>query len=169
MGKCVEFWNREELIISKKILRQMKRKAFTNGENKFRYCFHENEQALIHEMLFTNTRDVYFRPHCHKDDELQIVVDGKMYVIFFDDNGKILKCFFSSKNRNSIYRINKDMWHMNLPITKTITILEIKQGPFLKDSNIYPIWAPVLQSQNEIKKYYANMKSKIRRWRIKNV
>ena len=154
----VVFWKNEKLVISSKTLKEMKYNALHNGTNKFRYCFHESENSGIHEMLFTNTRDSYFRPRCHNDDELQIVISGKMYVIYFDDRGNVIERFKASKNKNNIYRINKDQWHMNLPISKTITIFEVKQGPFNQDSNHYPDWAPDGRNKKAVRKFLAKIK-----------
>lgn len=149
----VVFWKDDKLVISSKILKRMKYNALHNGTNKFRYCFHQNEESPIHEMLFTNTRDCYFRPHRHDDDELQIVISGKMYVIYFDDRGNIVEKFKASNKKNSIYRINKGQWHMNLPLSKTITIFEVKQGPFYQGSNHYPDWAPDGVEKKAVKKF----------------
>lgn len=160
--KSVVFWKEKDFIISKQLLDDMKYEALHNGDNKFRYCFHENEEDSMHEMLFTNTRDCYFRPHCHNEDEFQIVVDGKMYVIFFDKLGNIINVFKASKRKNNIYRINKEVWHMNLPITKTITIFEVKKGPFDKNSNSYPNWAPDNIENDKILVYKKEIQRKIK-------
>lgn len=159
--KNVVFWKNRKLIISSKILKKMKYNALHNGSGKFRYCFHENEESDIHEMLFTNIRDSYFRPHCHNDDEFQIVISGKMYVIYFDDRGNITESFLASKKENSIYRINKGQWHMNLPLSKTITIFEVKRGPFSKDSNHYPDWAPDDSDNKSIKKFVRKIRKSV--------
>lgn len=165
MREEVVFWSDSKLRISSRTLKQMKHKALHNGKNKFRYCFHENEDSIVHEMLFTNTKDCYFRPHSHNDDELQVVIAGKMYVVFFDDNGKIIESFLATKRNNSIYRINKGQWHMNLPISKTITIFEVKKGPFQSNSNYYPKWAPDNSNIKLIKKYINGVKRDIRKMR----
>lgn len=166
--KNVVFWKKRELVISSGILKKMKYRALHNGTDKFRYCFHENEESSIHEMLFTNTRNNYFRPHCHDEDELQIVISGRMYVIFFDDNGNITEKFYASKKENSIYRINKQQWHMNLPLSKTVTIFEVKKGPFHKNSNCYPEWAPDGTKEDEARSYIQKMKMCVLPRRIKH-
>ncbi|MDE7322306.1 MAG: WbuC family cupin fold metalloprotein [Lachnospiraceae bacterium] len=157
----VVFWKDEKLVISSKILKEMRFNALHNGTDKFRYCFHKNENSLIHEMLFTNTKNAYFRPHCHDDDELQVVISGKMYVIFFDDKGNIIDKFKASNKKNRIYRINKGQWHMNLPISRTITIFEVKQGPFNQGSNHYPAWAPDGVEKKAVKKFLIRIRRRI--------
>ncbi len=157
----VIFWKEEKLVISPKTLKEMKFNALHNGTNKFRYCFHEGENSAIHEMLFTNTRESYFRPHCHDDDELQIVISGKMYVIYFDDKGNIIEKFKASKKKNNIYRINKGQWHMNLPISKTITIFEVKPGPFEQGSNHYPDWAPDGMDKKVARKFLTKIRRRM--------
>lgn len=160
--KSVIFWKKKNLIVTKKLIKKMKDKALHNGQNKFRYCFHENEKDSMHEMLFTNTKQSYFRPHSHNEDEFQIVVDGQMYVIFFDKLGNIIDMFKATKKQNNIYRIRKGVWHMNLPITKTITIFEVKKGPFDVNSNSYPEWAPSNDEKEEIEVYKESIRRQIK-------
>lgn len=132
----------------------MKDMAAENLSGKFRYCFHENEKAAMQEMLFVVPDSGYARPHMHKETaESHIVVDGEGYCILFNAFGNIIDHFKVSKSDYFLYRIQKGIFHMVIPITKQLVIYEVREGKFDMNTNIYAEWAPKECEKDKIVQY----------------
>lgn len=142
-------------------LKELKCRALQNSSGKFRYCFHENEEAGMQEMLFVMPDFGYARPHMHKETaESHVIIDGEGYCVLFNSKGDIIECFKVSRYDNFIYRIQKGIFHMIIPITKQIVIYEIREGRFDNSTNTFPEWAPQENEEIKIEQY----KNDLRKW-----
>lgn len=132
----------------------IKKQAISKPSGKMRYCFHENENAGMQEMLFVIPKTGYARPHMHKNvAESHVVIDGEGYCVLFDDTGDIMDSFKISPKHKFIYHISKEIWHMIVPISDQMVIYEIREGNFNSSTNIFPEWAPKENEIDKIKKY----------------
>lgn len=137
-GRCI--LNEEVCFIKEKIVKvnasivqAMKDMATQNDSGKYRYCFHESEEAGMQEMLFVMPGLGYARPHMHESAaESHIILDGEGYCVIFDSQGIVIEAFKISKNDNFMYRIQKGMYHMVIPITKQIVIYEVRKGSLIR-------------------------------------
>ena len=140
----------------------MKQKASYFESGKFRYCFHENEDAGMQEMLFVVSESGYARPHMHKEvAESHVIISGEGVCIVFDAVGNILEYFQVSPNKNFIYRIQKGLYHMVMPISQQMVIYEVREGKFDKNTNIFPEWAPKDSEIDKIRRFKKELIYKI--------
>ncbi len=149
--------------IDESVVEEMKYNAGKNLLGKFRYCFHENENAGMQEMLFVISNTGYARPHMHKNAaESQIVISGEGYCILFDMLGDIIETFKVSPKDNFIYRIQKEIWHMLLPISEQMVIYEVREGIFNSNTNIYPQWAPKEDEIEQVRQYKQKLLNRVK-------
>lgn len=161
--------DKEVLFIKDRIIKvdnitvqDIKKNAALNSSGKMRYCFHENENADMQEMLFVMPKTGYARPHKHENvAESHVVIDGNGYCILFDDTGNILDSFEISPEHNFIYRISKEIWHMVVPVSEQIVIYEVREGKFDSNTNIFPEWAPKENEAEKIIKYKQDLLKRI--------
>lgn len=162
MNNEVQFLKDEIIRIDDDIIRKMKDKASQNDSGKFRYCFHESENANMQEMLFVIADTGYARPHMHeKAAESHVIIDGEGYCVLFDSSGKIRQKFKVSRKEHFIYRIQKGIWHMVIPISKQMVIYEVREGRFDNCTNIFPDWAPKEDEKEKVELYKKNLIKRI--------
>ena len=153
MGEEVQFIRQELIKMDSNAVVELKNKARQNDSGKHRYCFHENENAEMQEMLFVLPHEWYTRPHKHEHAaESQVVIEGEGYFILFDEWGNVSETFKISPQNNFIYRIQKGLWHMVLPISEQMVIYEIRAGKF-HTTTVFAEWAPKENDQAGIKRY----------------
>lgn len=149
MTHYVDFSNERITIVSNRDLEQYKNNAIANqnegGKARYRYCLHDAPENELHEMIICVTKDDYFRPHKHEGGtESHYIVEGRSLIIFFDEEGSVIKHTILGKQKNDSFavRIEPNIYHMNIPLSDTVIFYEVKKGPFVSDSNTYAKWAP---------------------------
>lgn len=154
MNNEVSFIKEQVIKINASVIQEIRNKASENSSGKFRYCFHESEEASMQEMLFVVPKAGYARPHMHKDAaETHLIVEGEGYCILFDSCGNIESYFRISKADYFIYRIQKGIFHMVIPITRQLVIYEVREGKFDENTNIYAEWAPKEYAKEQIAQF----------------
>ncbi len=126
-------------------LEEFKKIALSNKSKKrYRLCMHDSPNNRQQEMIICVAKGDYSRPHKHVDvSESHYIIEGAELIVLFDDDGRIMDYFILGKEGGYLcYRINSGLYHMSIPITDTVIKLEVKPGPFVADSNIFPNWAP---------------------------
>lgn len=158
------FFNDGRLIkVDNAILENIKNEAKMRNKGRFRLCLHHSAQDELHEMIIVCNKDDYCRPDKHLyTTESQTIIDGAMLVILFEDNGDIQEVFELSKESYCTYRIDKDNFHMQIPITEQVVYYETRQGPYTEKSNVYPEWAPQPEDEDDVKRYIIELKQKIK-------
>lgn len=140
----IEFLSGEVLTFANKDFDMMKQRAKENCFGKFRYCFHQNEQANMQEMMFVQGRNVYSRPHKHEEfAETQMIMDGEGVVVIFGDEGEVRHSFRIGKKGIKFWRIQKNIYHMLITLSEQIVVYEVREGQFNINSNTFPAWAPL--------------------------
>lgn len=164
MKKEVYFIKDDVINVDASMLHDMKQKAAQNLSGKVRYCFHESEEAAVQEMLFVIPDFGYTRPHMHKDAaESHVILDGEGYCVLFDDLGNIVESFRISPKSNFMYRIQKGIWHMVLPLSNQMVIYEVREGKFDNSTNTFPKWAPHENEKGMVRQYKNNLMKQIQR------
>lgn len=157
----VEFISEPVLSFCQQDINDMKNRAAKNNSGKFRYCFHKNESSHMQEMMFVQNKDVYARPHKHIEfDETQILIEGTGIVITFDETGAIHQTFQVGYKDNKFWRIQKNIYHMLIPLSEQIVIFEVREGQFSSNSNIFPSWAPKESEHEKVLSFINNIISK---------
>ena len=103
--------------------------------------------------------------HLHTT-ESHTIIDGAMLVILFENDGQIKEVFELSAERYQTYRIDTNVYHMQIPLTDQVVYYEIKLGPFTKETNIFPEWAPAPEEKEKVLEYMRELKERIREYRL---
>ena len=161
------YFNQDSLIrIDDDAIRTIKRKAKENASGKYRLCMQHSPQDLLHEMFIVRSKGDYGRPDKHyHTTESHTIIDGAMLVILFEDNGEIRELFELSKDGYQTYRIDTDIYHMQIPLTEQVVYYEVKLGPFTEETNIFPEWAPNPGDQESVAVYMQEIWEKIKAFR----
>lgn len=127
---------------------RLKRAAAESPLRRSRLCLHRNNEDHVQEMVIALCKDVLFRPHRHmKKSESFHIIEGELYVLIFDDNGRIIRTIHMGppgSGRMFCYRLSMSAWHAILPQSEYVIFHETTDGPFrpLEASQFAP-WAPV--------------------------
>lgn len=153
MSNYVIFNKEDKIKLDLDFISDLKKRAQDNDSKKITFCLHKCHEDKVHEMINVYPKDLYIRPHKHPSKtETKHVIEGKMLMIMYDDNGEVNEKFvLSEKNLGKCftYRIEKNYYHSIIPITDVVVFHEIINGPYLGiNDSIFPEWAP---DNNDIK------------------
>lgn len=169
MEKEVKFNQNSIIKIDKAMIETLKQNAKNNSSGKFRLCLQHSAQDKLHEMFIVRHKGDYFRPDKHlHTTESHTIVDGAMLILLFNDDGAIREVFELSERCYRTYRIDIDIYHMQIPLTEQVVYYEVKAGPFDEKSNIYPEWAPEPEDEHGIEEYMKKLEEDIRNYYLNN-
>lgn len=136
----------------------LKSLAMENHDKKCTMCLHNDIRAHTHEMVNVYPKGAYIRPHSHPfKSETKIMIEGKLQVFIFDDNGEIVDRFVMDRDGIFTYRMDKGIIHTNIPLTDVV-FHEVIEGPFVgKDDSIFPEWAPQLDDNEGVIRFVDRM------------
>lgn len=157
-------FNQDSLIrIDNNVIADLKKRAKQNASGKYRLCMQHSPQDQLHEMFIVRSKEDYGRPDKHyHTTESHTIIDGEMLVILFEDNGEIREMFKLSKDNYHTYRIDTNIYHMQIPITEQVVYYEIKLGPFTEETNVYPEWAPDSCDKHAVAVYMQELGERIK-------
>jgi cupin fold WbuC family metalloprotein len=125
-----------------------------------KYCLHENITDKVHEMINIYTQYSWIRPHYHPEKiETKIILEGKLLVLIFDEDGNIIEHFIMSNegDGSKIVHLQPKVIHTNIPLTDVV-FLEVTSGPFVAEKdNIYIESLPQKVCKEEVEKYVNNL------------
>lgn len=163
MGEEAYFNQKSIMKVDRKVIEELKAKARANASGKYRLCMQHSSQDNLHEMFVVRRQGDYGRPDKHfYTTESHTIVDGAMLVILFEEDGRIKEVFELSKESFHTYRIDTNMYHMQIPITEQVVYYEVKLGPFTEKSNVFPDWAPEPHDIEHVALFMKDLKKKIK-------
>lgn len=125
---------------------------------------HSSEDRL-HEMFIVRSKGDYGRPDMHlHTTESHTIIDGAMLVILFENDGRIKEVFELSAEGYQTYRIDTNIYHMQIPLTDQVVYYEIKLGPFTEDTNIFPEWAPAPEDKGKVFEFMRELEERIQKY-----
>ena len=128
-------------------IHELMRLAMLNPRQRVRLCAHRAPKDLLHEMFIVHMRDCYVRPHKHLGKvESMAVLLGEVDVVLFNDDGSIRKVIpMGTQHSGKVFyqRLTDPIYHTLLIRSEFLVFHEITEGPFLRESTIFPDWAPV--------------------------
>lgn len=147
------------LKIDKEYIEYLKSIAQNNSTKKCKMCLHNDTMKHVHEMLNVFPEGAYVRPHSHPlKTETQIIIEGKMLMVIFDNHGGIVDEFVMENSGIFMFRLEKGMIHTNIPLSDVV-VYEVTDGPFIgKDDSVFPEWASKVSYGDEIKKLINKVK-----------
>lgn len=157
------YFNQDSLIkVNAEVINDIKAKAKANASGKYRLCMQHSSQDNLHEMFIVRSKGDYGRPDKHLyTTESHTIVDGAMLVILFEDDGQIREVFELSNEGYHTYRIDTNIYHMQIPLTEQVVYYEVKLGPFTEKSNIFPEWAPEPEDIKKVEVFMKELSEKI--------
>jgi cupin fold WbuC family metalloprotein len=139
------------VVVASADLQELKRLALLNPRQRVRLCAHISPNDRLHEMFIVHAQDCYVRPHKHiKKTESMAVLEGEVDIILFHENGSIRQVIqLGAMDTGKIFyqRLPEEIYHMLIIRTKFLVFHEIIEGPFLRESSIFPEWAPAEQGE----------------------
>ena len=125
---------------------ELKDIADSNARHRARVNAHQNISVPLHEMLIVHKRGFYCQPHKHlaKSESFHII-EGRMKVILFDDDGAILQSITmgnTAPDETIFYRLSKPIYHMVILESDFAIYHEVTTGPFSKEDSLFAPWAP---------------------------
>ena len=143
-------------FISNKHINFLKSRVYKTKKKRARICLHKNVKDKLHEMIIVLSKQTYIRPHKHeKKVESLHVIQGSADVIFFNNNGKIVKKERLSKKKNFFYRLSSAKFHTFKIRSKFFIFHEATEGPFIKNKTVFAKWSPK-ENDKKKAKYYIN-------------
>lgn len=125
------------MLITKNLLSSLSDEAKFNPRLRKNICLHQSQSAPAQIMI--NDFEVGTKIDIHKHnytDETLIVLKGKLEIVYYNNNGDIQGSFILQESTDNFgILIPKEQYHW-LNITESVTVLEIKDGPYrplLKD------------------------------------
>lgn len=142
------------LKMDREYIAYLKLLAQKNNDRKCTMCLHNDIRSHTHEMVNVYPKGTYVRPHSHPfKSETKIMIEGKLQVYIFDDDGTIIDKFVMDRDGIFTYRMDKGVIHTNIPLTDVV-FHEVTEGPFVgKDDSVFPKWAPEVGDTDDIGKY----------------
>ena len=113
----------EEENLKKKI------KSFKSSNKNFhRINLHKSQSDIIQVMVMMYKKNFEYTFHYSiNKSETFSVIYGK-FAIYFKNKKKIIL----DKNNNFLYKLNSNLFHKIVPITKIAVAIEILEGPYKK-------------------------------------
>ena len=95
-----------------KILNSSKKKNMN-----IRYCLHNKEMTNNKKWLFAKNKNYFSSKKNTKSDQTFLILYGKLLIIIFNSQGKIIKKIILSKNNKIMARVKKNIYHCDIPLT----------------------------------------------------
>ena len=107
------------------------------------------------EQLVSIEKDTKIYPNCSKGKSESLnVLEGKMKLINFDNNGNVTKKLnmepLGSSANPFLYRFNKCEWHTMVAISDLVLVHEILEGPFNNMKNFKNVFFDTLQIEYDL-------------------
>jgi len=124
--------NNEYNILTKEAIEFIKSDCKENTLRRSRINFHQSDEESVHEMIIALSRDTNIRIHKHigKSESFKIIEGKLAIVLFFDEDLSKREVVILEHNNNPYYRLNSSIFHLVLPLTEVVVMLEVTNGPF---------------------------------------
>ncbi len=158
----VLFNTQEVMEVGPAMIEQLKQLALASPRRRARLCLHRNQAELPHEMVIVFHKDSYMPPHRHPPGKTESyhVIEGRMLVHLFDDDGSLLRTLRLGHGTGDsvMYRLSGSRWHMPVALSEWLVYHEVYSGPFEKSADVeFPAWAPSEQDHERISPFLARL------------
>jgi cupin fold WbuC family metalloprotein len=130
----------------------LKEEATLSSRKRKNFNFHKEPGDTMQRMMHAMNPGTYVQPHKHENPDKReafIILEGRVAVIEFDDDGNILSHFILDRNiGNYGAEVPERTWHMLIALRQNSVIYEVKDGPYSPgDDKYFASWAPVEGSE----------------------
>ena len=125
------------LLLDESAFAVLRRAAEQSPLRRARVCMHQDDDAVVHEMLIVLLRGVYIRPHKHPGKaESFHLIRGHAGVTFYDDSGATVEQFTLGPAAAGLpfyYRIDDAVFHSQVVLSDDVVFHESTAGPFRRE------------------------------------
>ncbi|MFV2058121.1 MAG: WbuC family cupin fold metalloprotein [Thiohalomonadales bacterium] len=134
-------------IIDQKNLERLCDQARESARLRCNYNLHPHLSDPVQRFCNALHRGTYVRPHRHIGVdrwELFVILQGKVGILLFDDDGKIVqRTVLEASGENQIIEIPTGQWHCLFALADNTVLFECKPGPYEKlTDKDFALWAP---------------------------
>ena len=152
-------------VIDDKQLRELTSKAQVNERKRQNYNLHDGDHDLVQRMLNAFEPHTYVCPHKHINPDKReafIILKGRLLVIFFNDEGEIVKHVILDKETGQFaVEIEPKEWHSATGLEEGTVVYEVKDGPYIQaEDKVFATWAPS-EGSKDADKYLQNCLSQL--------
>lgn len=136
------FYSDDPLVtVNAALLEALKQQAAVNPRLRCRLCLHPDPMAGIHEMLIVHHRDVYVRPHRHRNRaESFTVIEGEASLVITDEAGlprRVIHMGPLGTGQPFCCRIPPDCVHTLIIRSPWLVFSEVTSGPFSPSGTVF--------------------------------
>jgi cupin fold WbuC family metalloprotein len=142
-GKSPAFFCLDDsVVVTKKEIEALKKESVKRGRIDLRLSLHKNSEADFHQMVIVLYREIFRHPHKHPlKEETYHVLEGRLGVVEFQKNGRVNRCTILDPKNQMLFRMQRDHWHVTIPLSPSVVFTEAKRGPFISGTdNVLAPW-----------------------------
>ncbi len=135
-------------LVTDDLLQQVSRAALLSPRLRKNYNLHPCDESRCHRLLNAIEPASYIRPHRHLDpekDEAFILMQGRLGIILFSENGEPIECTILSRQNGIVAAdIPHGVYHTAVSLETGTVFYEAKAGPYLPlTAEETASWAPL--------------------------
>ncbi len=117
------------MIIDKNLFDELSQKASENPRLRINFNLHASLEDKVQRLLNALEPGTVLPVHRHKNSaETYLVLRGRLEILFYDDNGKLIEKVDVSPNEGKYgVHIEAGLWHTVNVIEKGTVIFEVKK------------------------------------------
>ena len=150
----------DQLELNEELIKDSFIKAHESQRKRYPLLIHK-KGAYLNEVFNFICNDSYMQPHLHPGNEkIEIikVIKGEAAVIFFDDEGDVLKTTILKPEKNHTVEVPAFTWHTYIMISEEVITYETMHGVYHPETwKTFATWAPA-ENTIESKKFFDNLK-----------
>ncbi|MFA7062099.1 MAG: WbuC family cupin fold metalloprotein [Pedobacter sp.] len=134
-------------LVTQDLLREITGQAVLSPRLRKNHNIHPSDDSRCHRLLNAIEPPSYIRPHRHLDpekDEAFILMNGRLGVVTFSENGDVLQTVtLSRQSGNLAVDIPHAVYHSAVSLEPGTVFYEVKAGPYLPLTEAEKAsWAP---------------------------
>lgn len=118
------------VLINHQLFKDLHQQAQASPRLRMNHNFHDSLEEKVQRLLNALEPGTVIPIHRHRDTaETYIVLEGKMNIIFFNDDKSVLEKRLLSSDGNMGVHVPKGQWH-TIEVLEPSVIFEVKEGPY---------------------------------------
>ena len=119
-------------VINQQLIDIVVDKAKASPRQRMNYNFHTDLNDKCQRLLNAMEPGTVMPIHHHKVAEMYILIQGRLKVMIYDDNGnEIESVILDNKQGKYGIQIPRKTWHSLEVLEEKTVIFEVKEGPFI--------------------------------------
>jgi len=123
-------------IVDREFMDKLSEEAKASERLRSHFNLHKSLDEDIHRLCMGAEPGTFIRPHRHLSCdkwELFTILRGKIVVLIFDDEGKVLnRVEMTAGGDNCVIEIPATAWHAFASMQSGSIVMEVKRGPYLR-------------------------------------